>query len=119
MQAKKLLAILAAGALSLALVTGVVGQTPPKASGSKAQVRQPLQRLTVEGKVKLRADKHGYYIRAKSEVYRIFNPNPKYLALLAKSGKTVTIVAKPHGDILEIISIDGQPYPGVEKPKAQ
>jgi hypothetical protein len=119
MHAKKLLTILAAAVLSLALATGAAGQAPPKEGASKPQGRQPLQSITVEGKVKLRADKGGYYIRGKVEVFRITNPHDKVLAALAQSGKSVTIVAKPHGDYLEIITIDGKPYPGVEKPKAQ
>jgi hypothetical protein len=119
MQAKRLLAILTAGALSLALVAGVVAQTPPQKSASKAQVRQPLQRITVEGKVMHLPVMGGYYIRSQSEVYKIFNQKPTVLAALVKSGKTVSIVAKPHGDVLEIISIDGKPYQGVEKPKSQ
>jgi hypothetical protein len=118
MQPKKLLSILVAGALSLVLVTGAVAQPPPKVEGSKTQVRQPLKRLTVVGKVKHLQVMGGYYIRAKSEVYKIANQNPKILAGFLKSGKSVTIVAKPHGDVLEIISINGKPYPGTEKPKS-
>ncbi|MDD2901306.1 MAG: hypothetical protein PHU44_02600 [Syntrophales bacterium] len=118
MQDKKLPAILVAGALSLALATGVAAQAPPKASGSKAKVRQPLKQINVKGKVNYLPVMGGYYIRSKPEVYKIANQDPTILADLFKSGKTLTIVAKPHGDLLEIISIDGKPYPGVKKPKS-
>lgn len=119
MHGKKLLAILVAGALSLALATGAMAQAAPKAGGSKARVRQPLKQITVKGKINKMRIMGGYYIRSKPEVYKITNQNPKVLDDIFKSGKTVTIVAKPHGDYLEIISIDGQPYPGVEKPKSK
>lgn len=119
MQNQKLWAILSAGALSLALATGAVSQAPPKEGASPAPGRQPLQRLTVQGKIKHLPVMGGYYILSKPEVFKISNQNPKVLAGLVKSGKSVTIVAKPQGDVLEIISIDGKPYPGVEKPKTK
>lgn len=119
MQVKKLLAILAAGALSVALATGAMAQTPPKAGGSKAQVRRTLQQITVKGKLNYLKVMGGYYIRSKPEVYKIANQNPKVLADLVKSGKMLTIVGKPHGDLLEITSIDGKPYQGVTKPKSK
>jgi hypothetical protein len=121
MQGKRLMTILATGALALALAVGAWAQGPPPPPSKTIpapKMRQPLQRMTVKGKIKpLKGG--GYYIRSKPEVYRIFNPNPQVLAGLAKSGKTLVIVAKPHGDILEIISIDGKPYPGSEKPKSK
>ena len=119
MHPKKLLAILAAGVLSLALAAGAAAQAPPKASGAKAHKRQPLKQMTVKGKINHLKVMGGYYIRSKPEVYKIANQNPQVLEGIYKSGKMVTIVAKPYGDILEIISIDGKPYQGAKKPKAK
>jgi hypothetical protein len=73
--------------------------------------------MTVEGKIKHQKAMGGYYIRSKTEVYGIANQNPKVLGELAKSGNSAVILAKPHGDLLEIISIDGKPYQGSGKPK--
>lgn len=117
MQGKKMITVLAAGALGLALAAGAWAQVPPPPKTVPApKVRQPLQQLTLEGKIRYMKAMGGYYIRGKTEVYIIANQNPKVLDALVKSGKAVTIVAKPSGDILKIISIDGKSYQGMEKP---
>ena len=81
-------------------------------------MRQKLSQVTVKGKINYMPVMGGYYIRSKPEVYKITNQNPAVLEGIFKSGKVVTILAKPHGDLLEIISIDGKPYVGVKKPKS-
>jgi len=118
MQGKKMIALLVAGALGLALAAGAGAQAPPPPPKTvpAPKVRQPLQQLTVEGKIRYMKAMGGYYIRGKTEVYIIANQNPQVLDALVKSGKAVTIVAKPSGDILKIISIDGKPYRGTEQP---
>lgn len=87
-----------------------------KAKAPAPAPRQQLQQMTVQGTINKDPSMGGYYIRGVTEVFIIANQNPAVLEPLVKSGKSVTIIAKPNGDILTIEKLDGKPYTGTQEP---
>jgi hypothetical protein len=84
---------------------------------AKAPAKAPLKQMTLQGTINKDKSMGGYYIRGVTEVFIIANQNPEVLDPLVKSGKSVTIVAKPNGDLLTIEKLDGKPYSGKQEPK--
>jgi len=120
MSMKKLLAVLAAGLLLVALSSaGVMAQaaSPGQAPVVKSQPRG----LVVTRKVKVKQKKNiaGYYLQGIPEVYLLANPNPEVLDPLVKSGEIITITARASGDLLTILTINGQKYEGKPAPAAK
>lgn len=103
-----------------ALLAGPLGAQPPHPPalppGPAPAAPKALKKITTQGKFKYMKIMGGYYIQAPVEVFKIANQNPQVLEELVKSGRTVTIEARPQGDILTIEKIDGQNYPGVKPP---
>ena len=111
MRLKRLLAVLAAGALAITIAsTGALAQAAPQ--GNSPVVKPPPRGLQVTFKVKVKNMKAmgGYYLQGVTEVYHIANPNPKILEPLFKSGETVTVGALASGDLLTIQTINGKKY---------
>ena len=113
---QRVITTFAVAVLGLTLVAGAAAQVPAGGKGSASQMRQPLKLIIVKGKIKHLSSMGGYYLAGTPEVYLIANQNPKVLGDLEKSGNTVTIEAKPNGDLLTIEKIDGKPYQGTQKP---
>ena len=120
MRVKKLLAVLAAGVLAIALASaGALAQAAPQ--GNDPVVKPPPRGLQVTLQVKVKNMKvmGGYYLQGTTEVYKIANPNPEVLEPLFKSGETVTIEAIASGDLLTIQTINGKKYEGKPPPAAK
>jgi hypothetical protein len=115
MRLRRLLAVLAAAVLAIALAsTGALPQAAPQ--GNEPVVKPPPRSLQVTLQVKVinPQAKGKYYLQGTPEVYRVANPNPAVLEPLVKSGATVTIEARASGDLLTIQTINGKKYQ--EKP---
>jgi hypothetical protein len=111
MRFRRLLAVLAAGVLAIALTsTGALAQAVPQGNG--LVVKPPPRGLQVTFKLKVinPQAKGKYYLQGTPEVYRVANPNPAVLEPLVKSGATVTIEASASGDLLTIQTINGNKY---------
>ncbi len=89
-----------------------------KETSPAPQAPQTLQKIIVQGKIAYMEAMGGYYIQGEKphEVFTIANQNPKVLGRLAKSGKSVTIEARPMGDLLTIEKLDGKKYQGKQEP---
>jgi hypothetical protein len=120
MRLKRLLALLAAGLLVIALTSaGALAQAAPQ---GKDPVVKPAPRglqVTLKVKVKNMKVMGGYYLQGIPEVYKIANKNPDILEPLFKSGETVTIEASASGDLLTIQTINGKKYEGKPAPASK
>jgi hypothetical protein len=120
MKAKKLLRTVAAGLLACALVaTSGLAQGPTDVNGTVSKQWQRGIKITVQGKIKHKADGSGYVIRSIPEVYNIANPKPEVLEPLTKSDTTVSIEALASGDLLTIEAINVKKYQDPEKPASK
>ena len=120
MRLKRLLALLAAGVLAIALASsGVLAQTASQ--GNEPVVKPPARGLQVTLQVKVTNPqaKGRYYLQGKQEVYGLANPNPEVLEPLVKSGEIVTIEARASGDLLTIHTINGKKYEGKPAPASK
>jgi hypothetical protein len=116
MRLKRLLAVLVAGVLAIALASdGALAQAAPQ--GTEPIVKPGLRGLKVTLKVRMKNVKGAYYCLGKTEVYRIANEIPEILDPLVKSGETVTIEARASGDLLIIETLNGQKYEAKSSPE--
>ena len=113
MRSRRLLAVLAAGVLAIALTsTGALAQAAAP-QGSDPAVKPPARGLQVTLPMKVKQNPRvvgSYYLQGTQEVYGIANKNPEVLEPLAKSGETVTVEAIASGDLLTIQTINGKKY---------
>jgi hypothetical protein len=117
---KRLLAVVAAGMLAIALASaGALAQGAPQ--GNNPVVKPPPRGLQVTFPVKVKNMKAmgGYYLQGVTEVYQIANPNPEVLEPLFRSGETVTVGALASGDLLTIQTINGKKYEGKPAPASK
>ena len=120
MRLRRLLAVLAAGVLAIALASaGALAQAAPQ--GNDPVVKPPPRGLQVTLQVRVKNMKvmGGYYLQGITEVYQLANPNPEVLEPLVKSGETVTIEARASGDLLTIQTINGKKYEGKPSPASK
>jgi hypothetical protein len=120
MKLRRLLALLAAGVLVIALTsTGSLAQAAPP--GDKPGVKPAPRGLQVTLQVTVKKMKimGGYYLQGQPEVYKIANKNPDVLEPLFKSGEIVTIEAQASGDLLTIQTINGKKYEAKPAPAAK
>jgi hypothetical protein len=120
MRFKRLLTVLTAGVLAIALASaGALAQVAPQGEGQV--VNPPRMGLPVTVKVKVKNMKimGGYYFKGITEVYKIANQNPEVLEPLVKSGETVTIEARARGDLLTIETINGKKYEEIPAPASK
>jgi hypothetical protein len=119
MRMRRLLALLSAGMLALALTSaGALAQAAPQ--GDHPAAKPAARGLKVTRQVKVGFLKpYGYYLKGPTEVYMISNKNPDVLEPLFKSRQTVTIEAIASGDLLTIQTIDGKKYTGKPAPAAK
>jgi hypothetical protein len=111
MRSRRLLTLLAAGVLAIALTSaGALAQAAPQ--GNDPAVKPAPRGLQVKLEVKVinPQAKGKYYLQGTPEVYRVANPNPAVLEPLVKSGATITIEASASGDLLTIQTINGNKY---------
>ena len=115
MRLRRLLALLAAGLLLIALTSaGALAQAAPQGKDPGVKPAPRGLQVTLQVKVKNLKVMGGYYLQGTPEVYKIANKNPEILEPLFKSGETVTIEASASGDLLTIQTINGKKYE--EKP---
>ena len=120
MRWKRLLAVLAAGVLTIVLArAGALAQVAPQ--GNDPVVKPPPRGLQVTLQVKVinPEAKGRYYLQGTTEVYRLANPNPEVLEPLVKSGETVTIEARASGDLLTIQTLNGKKYEAKPAPASK
>jgi len=120
MRLKRLLVVLAAGVLAIALAsTGALAQAAPP--GTNPAVKPPPRGLQVTLPVRVKYMKvmGGYYLQGVTEVYRLANPNSQVLEPFVKSGETVSIEARANGDLLTIQTINGKKYEGNRPPASK
>jgi hypothetical protein len=115
MKTNGLIAVALAACFALSGLHGAALAQPKAKAPAKAPIHEPMK-MTIKGKILKDKSMGGYYIRGVTEVYIIANQNPKVLEPLVKSGKTVTIIAKPNGDILTIEKLNGKKYQGKQAP---
>jgi hypothetical protein len=118
MRVKKLMTLLAAGGLAMALASsGALAQAAaPQGNAPVSKPGAEGLKVTLPLRVKNMKVMGGYYLQGISEVYGIANKIPEVLEPLAKSGETVTIEALARGDLLTILTINGQKYGGQPQP---
>lgn len=115
-----LLALLAAGALAIALTSaGALAQAAPPGNAPVVKAQPRGLQVTLKVKVKNLKVMGGYYLQGHPEVYKIANKNPQILEPLFKSGETVTIEARASGDMLTIQTINGKKYEVKPAPAAK
>jgi hypothetical protein len=120
MRLRRLLTLLAAGVLAIALTSsGVLAQAAPQGDGPAADPQRKGLLVTRQVKVNNMKVMGGYYLKGISEVYKIANQNPEVLEPLVKSGETVTVKAYARGDLLTIESINGKKYEVQPPPAAK
>jgi hypothetical protein len=120
MRSKRLLALLAAGMLAIALTSaGALAQAAPQGDdpGVKSRPRGIL--ITVKAKVNNMKAMGGYYLQSTPEVYKIANKIPEVLEPLFKTREIVTIEARASGDMLTILTINGKKYEAKPAPAAK
>jgi hypothetical protein len=110
MKVRKLIAGLAAGFLAGVLITGAMAQEAPVGKTAVSKAARTGRKITLQAKVKHLDVMGGYYLRGRSEIYKIANQNPEILEPLAKSGESVTIEAFARGDLLTIQTLNGKKY---------
>jgi hypothetical protein len=115
MKTNRLMAVTLTLCFALAGLHGIALAQPKAKTPAKTPIHEPMK-MTIQGKILKDKSMGGYYIRGVTEVYIIANQNPKVMEPLVKSGKTITIVAKPNGDIMTIEKLDGKPYTGKQEP---
>jgi hypothetical protein len=119
MRLGRLLTLLAAGGLALALAsTGALAQAAPQGNNPVVTPAPRGLKITLPMRVKY-MQRYGYLLQGTVEVYSIANPNPDVLEPLSKSGETVTIEAIANGDRLTILTINGKKYEGKPAPAAK
>jgi hypothetical protein len=117
---RRLLALLAAGILAIALTSaGALAQTAAQGNDPVVKPAPRGLQVTLPVQVKKMKAMGGYYLQGKPEVYKIANKNPDVLEPLFKSGETVTIEAIASGDLLTIQTINGKKYEGKPAPAAK
>jgi len=120
MRLRRLLPVLAAGVLAIALTSaGAVAQTAPRGNEPVVKPRPKGLQVTLQARVKNLKAGGGYYLQGVTEVYKIANKNPEVLEPLFKSGETVTIEALASGDLLTIQTINGKKYEVQPQPAAK
>jgi|WetSurMetagenome_2_1015567.scaffolds.fasta_scaffold342100_1 hypothetical protein len=120
MRLRRLLTLLAAGGLALALAsTGALAQAAPQGDKPVAKPAPRGLHVTLQAKVNKMKIMGGYYLQGKPEVYKIANQDPEVLDPLFKSGETVSIEAQASGDLLTIQTINGKKYEGKPVPAAK
>ena len=111
MRLRKLLALLAAGALAIALTSaGALAQPASQGNGPVVKPQSRGLQVTRKARVKNMKAMGGYYLQGVTEVNKIANQIPEILEPLFKSGETVTIEALASGDLLTIQTINGKKY---------
>jgi hypothetical protein len=111
MRLRKLLAVLAAGALATTFASaGALAQAAPQGNEPVVNPRPMGLQVTLQVRVKNLKAMGGYYLQGTTEVYKIANKNPEVLEPLFKSGETVTIEARASGDLLTIQTLNGKKY---------
>jgi hypothetical protein len=118
MRLRKLLALLAAGVLAIALASaGALAQAAPQGNDPVVKPAPRGLRVTLQVTVKKNVKAiGGYYLQGTTEIYQLTNSNPEVLEPLVKSGESVTIEALASGDLLTIQTLNGKKYEG--KPPA-
>jgi hypothetical protein len=120
MRLKKLLELLAAGVLAIALASaGALAQAAPQGNEPVVKPAPRGLQVTLKGKVKNLPAMGGFYFQGPVEVYTIANKYPEVLEPLFKSGETVTIEASASGDLLTIQTINGKKYEGTPAPASK
>ena len=120
MRLRRLLAVLAAGVLAIALASaGALAQAAPQGNDPVVKPAPRGLQVTLQVKVKNLKAMGGYYLQGTTEVYQIANQNPEVLEPLVKSGETVTIEASASGDLLTIQTLNGKKYEGKPAPASK